>query len=663
MSVLSPGGSTLSPNNLNLLDHDSVQVSLNSVAQVVAEGQGTDENSILAPPSTSVEFVDILDEVAPMSIPVEFKPHSVGSSSDPKVTIEIIDSVAPQSVPAVTGPGAYYNPGYTKYQYKLQMSSDGNPITSYNQSPGSSIDKEPFTIWNPEGQFVSGASSYGPSIQQHPKWPNLHYFSSELDQLPSSANSFHSYTIMPPPPPPPPPLVSPFLQQSQMQGPFAPERKKPDSYNVFLDQSPDTSSPNSSLSILTNSTLDNKNSTATGHEQQVTMHHLSSDGELTILKVGPKEDTNKNEIGDNDKILDENDVNESIINEIETEGDGIGDNDTDIKDDIENVSNSDFSDSLDSPDPKADQTKYIVLQKLPNGGAIDLENMQTYTMEDLASDIQQNNNDNNQKGSNKNLTYDRPRSFLKSLDGELVAAGENQTTDEQIEETTLSPDDQYIPPDQLIISERPPIEPEVYEPIPLSQLEDLEAMPSTNQEEGEQEGPPVYIIYEHDLFHGQEEHEIAENLANLELLKVPANETRDEKLIQELENASNNTNLDTISIEEPIDDNKLEESGHSDVAFTPNADQIGPSELPKVVWTPIPTQDSRTWETPTRKPASPVIGPEWPLDYSKPSTKDSASLDVSEISHLSKVAYVTLTDGSDLSQVNFFRVIQPKKDL
>jgi hypothetical protein len=26
---------------------------------------------------------------------------------------------------------------------------------------------------------------------------------------------------------------------------------------------------------------------------------------------------------------------------------------------------------------------------LPNGGAIDLENMQTYTMEDFASDIQQ----------------------------------------------------------------------------------------------------------------------------------------------------------------------------------------------------------------------------------------------------------------------------------
>jgi len=650
MSVLSAGGSTLSPNNLNLLEQDAYQVSSNIVAQVASEGQGTDENSISAPPSTSVEFVDVLDEVAPMSIPVEFRPHSISTStaSDSKATIENIDSVAPQSVPAelgVTGPGGasnYYNPAYSKYQYKFQMTSDGNPITTYynyNYNPPTTVGDKNIPVWNTDGQFTSGGS-YGPSIQLHPKWPNLHYLSPELDQFPSEGG-YHSYTIMPPPPPPPPPLVSPFLQQSQMQGPFAPpERKKTESYNVFLDPPPD--GIHNSNSTLNTSSSDNK----TNLEQQVTMHHLSSDGELTILKVGPKEDSNKNEINDDDKIIsDENFVNESNINEIETEDDGKDDNNDNKDDDVgnagETISSSDFSDSLDSPDPKADQTKYIVLQKLPNGGAIDLENMQTYTMEDLASDIKNNNNNINDMEKPSNFTYDRPRSFQKSLDDPLVA-GEKGSSNETStlkdeDETTIHPD--FIPPAELVISERPPVLPEVYEPLPLSQLDDLEAMSSSTSDQTEEH--PVYIIYEQDLFQGEEEHEIAENLANLELLKVASNDTRDEKLIEE-----NNVNKTMLNLETLIDNNQLE--GGNGPKIT-NPDQIGPSEIPKVVWTPIPTQDTREWESPTRKASSPVIGPAWPPPEYKPASKE-ATLDPVDIGHLSKVAYVTLTDDGGLSQ-------------
>jgi hypothetical protein len=86
-----------------------------------------------------------------MSIPVEFKPQFSSSVANPKVTIEMIDSVAPQSVP-VTAPFNTFYPNYSKYEYKLQMSSDGNPIPSYGSQ---SLDGSPsLSIWNPDGQVA-----------------------------------------------------------------------------------------------------------------------------------------------------------------------------------------------------------------------------------------------------------------------------------------------------------------------------------------------------------------------------------------------------------------------------------------------------------------------------------------------------------------------------
>jgi hypothetical protein len=235
---------------------------------------------------------------------------------------------------------------------------------------------------------------------------------------------------------------------------------------------------------------------------QVTMHHLSSDGELTILKVGPKGDDI-----DQDKTIDNGvDLSDSDTNEIETEINHRIDEDDEDESVFHDGSDDDADDvDEDGTDAKADRTKYIVLQKLPNGGAIDLENMQTYTMEDFASDLKQHG------GGDKNVTIERPRSFKKSLDFG------NATDDD--DETTVVPYSDFLLPDELVISERPPAQPEVYEPVPLSQLDDLEAMPAT------QDDHPVYIIYEKDLFQRQEEQEIAENLANLELLKLSSNVT------------------------------------------------------------------------------------------------------------------------------------------
>ena len=608
-SVFSAGGSTLSPNNLNLLEKDAFQVQNSVVAQFVTEGQGTDENSISSPPNISIQFVHDLDEVAPMSIPVEFRPHSSSVVTEPKHPIEIIDSVAPQSVPAESLSNFYlpYN------QYKFQMSSDGNPVPSYN-SPSSTAGKESF--WNSQEQFKF-STSYGPSIQLHPKWPNLNFYTPEFDQSPSS-NVYNSFTIIPPSLSPSPPVIVPYIQQSQVQGPFAPEMNKPDSNNQQHEISVETQSK---TTITLNSSLtDIKNTTS--NEQQVTMHHLSSDGELTILKVGPKEDNNKNEKNDHDKNSDDNNVNESDFNEIETEDDHRIDEDDDEEIENDTLLQMDFDDSLYNPDSKADKTKYIVLQKLPNGGAIDLENMQTYTMEDFASDIQNSNKQND-------LTNERPRSFQKSLDGpiESINLYNNFTESEDI--TTLQPFSDFLLPVKLLISERPPPLPEIYEPIPLSQLEDQEAMSDSQDEH------PVYIIYEKALFPEQEEHEMPESLANIELFKISSNST-----IQAEANKRNHTS-DSFSTdhERQLDDNQLDENIH-------NNDQIGPSEIPKVEWTPIPIQELR----PTLKTSSiPVVEPEWP-PFNYQVNKQDSNLDPSDIGHLSKVTLADTKEQNNVTQ-------------
>jgi hypothetical protein len=171
--LLSAGGSTLSPNNLNLLDNDAFQIQNNVVAQVASEGQGSDENSISSASGslTQLQFVDNLDEVAPVSIPVEFRPPP-----STKVTVEFIDSVAPHSVPSPATFGSFYPAGYSKYEYKLQMSSDGNPIQPYG-APALGAGSQLWSHGLPPGQ---GPPVYTPSIHLHPKWPGA-----DLDQVPN----------------------------------------------------------------------------------------------------------------------------------------------------------------------------------------------------------------------------------------------------------------------------------------------------------------------------------------------------------------------------------------------------------------------------------------------------------------------------------------------
>jgi hypothetical protein len=75
----------------------------------------------------------------------------------------------------------------------------------------------------------------------------------------SSANGFYSYTILPPP------AVPPLVPHLQVQGPFAPEKTKPEAFNVFLE--PAASASNSST-VNSNSTAATGNVSSSSHEQQ-----------------------------------------------------------------------------------------------------------------------------------------------------------------------------------------------------------------------------------------------------------------------------------------------------------------------------------------------------------------------------------------------------------
>ena len=120
-------------------------------------------------------------------------------------------------------------------------------------------------------------------------------------------------------------------------------------------------------SIQTNQSLQNKTGTGSNGGQEAPKTDILSDDKLTIFKVGP----------DNDIVR--------VSNET-------GHNDTDIN------SNEDY--------------KYVILHKLPNGNAVNLENLKTYNYEDLMKGHSSVVEDSNQeeKFDRENLEFfDVPR--------------------------------------------------------------------------------------------------------------------------------------------------------------------------------------------------------------------------------------------------------------
>ena len=139
--------------------------------------------------------------------------------------------------------------------------------------------------------------------------------------------------------------------------------------------------------------------------KRVTMHHLSSDEQLTILKVNPEEGLEVNST-DVKKVLSSQKDSPSFTKTLKKDIDEFGTAvlDTNITESV-NFTLSNTKDSYKSENNETLQTSndtfkhdqgsdgdekkvdYIVLHKLPNGEALDLENMKTYSMADLKNEM------------------------------------------------------------------------------------------------------------------------------------------------------------------------------------------------------------------------------------------------------------------------------------
>ena len=130
------------------------------------------------------------------------------------------------------------------------------------------------------------------------------------------------------------------------------------------------------------------------------MHHLSSDEQLTILKVNPDEKLYKKASIEGEENTSKNNI--TLVSEENTEGKIISDNEitsnhvnesmgtlyfADTKKEVNSTHSidkeSNQNETSHTGNKDADKVDYIVLHKLPNGEALDLENMKTYTMVDF----------------------------------------------------------------------------------------------------------------------------------------------------------------------------------------------------------------------------------------------------------------------------------------
>ncbi len=363
-----------------------------------------------------------------MSVPV--------AASD---VVEVWDSVAPNAVPE----GKFSPHQQHKYFY-----STGDPQFGYPPA------KKPYppNVWlrpppPPTPKPVEPAASQS-------VWPDILGYFNFGSSISSSSSSTPETKTSPRPTVPVPKLPYPPPHRPPQHRP----RKRPQKITV--------------TSASQNGTM---------HHKDVTMHHLSSDEQLTILKV--------DEHHDNQTNVEENSLDDQ---------DSIADHDNEDKDD--NATNGVEGDP--------EKSHYLVLHKLHNGDALNLENLQTYSsMADVEDGIIHD-------AEEKSFEPPPPPGLYNG-------GGHDQPRD------LLDDHDQFVlpPAKDLVIAERPHIEQEIYEPIPLDQLEDLEAMP-------DQRPPPVYIIGPPYPLRGDQnisgevepptEEEVEEALrqANLELFKL-----------------------------------------------------------------------------------------------------------------------------------------------
>ena len=510
--------------------------------------------------------IQINDQVAPASVPdkqtLKKTEYVTISKQQQKISdkIEIWDNLAPNAVPDMKSnrpPMSMSYEQYYKKQQQLQQKlstptpSGRNPnYTPTIQIAAVTPKPESSSFWPGFLDFFSGSSSSSttPSLESTGRPTSL----KPPAQVYSQQNSDTRL-----------PMLRPIQQlpysSSTMTSGTNPKQQHINSMHISAMKG-----KNKPQMI----TLSTNNGT---QKQQVTMHHLSEDEQLTILKVDEE---------DPDSVA----SNTGIDN---------GDN---------SKENIDINDIANDKHSNASKSDYIVLHKLPNGEALNLENLETYSsMADVESGIK------------KTIPgHLHPRALLPHVDYDVPPAMED-----------------------LIISERPLVIPKLYEPIPLDQLDDLEAMQASQQ----QTSSPVYIInpLKGDLNVSGEilpptEEEVEEAImqANVELFKL--NQTT----------AAMNTTINQTD----ADSFQERQEKFLNGIFVPTATELSTTssstnteEPSKVYFETQTVVYDFNW---TPMPKRPTFGPPRPPPHYK--------LRVDNIKELSHLAQISIPDSGDLAE-------------
>eukprot|EP00095_Tigriopus_kingsejongensis_P003776 maker-scaffold155_size301336-snap-gene-0.7 protein:Tk03776 transcript:maker-scaffold155_size301336-snap-gene-0.7-mRNA-1 annotation:"hypothetical protein AaeL_AAEL004058" len=320
---------------------------------------------------------------------------------------------------------------------------------------------------------------------------------------------------------------------------------------------------------------------------------------------------------------------------------------------------------LDTQGKENNTTKidYIVFHKLPNGEALNLENLRTYNMEDIEQGKVENPEEEEVDLTMLfDGTNDQPRGFNTfsvnegndalrpdAFDSQRIHAVEtpehqmprgsgDDKIDAEDDEYFDDPDRDEDPPPQfkqpptseLKISTQAPTEEEVYNPTPLKDLEDLDAMPF-------QEDKPVYIIHEEDLVDNSQH----PYFANFNQPPVPRRADPIVSEGQEEETAiENQGELEILRVQVDRQDRRIiDQSGTVATFLTSEEETAAPLGIledptPTNDWIPIPT-----------KVPPPTFGPR-----NKPTGYHSQPIDVEDVHKITNIATVRLTDVGPLAE-------------
>ena len=356
-----------------------------------SENKSKGQKKILHHPPPVTTFYHVLNddkEISPPSYSSRPRPWNIGI--EPKNDYE--DATASANQKYYWGKLPTHNT-YTNNYLKYRLVSGDNPK------------------WLNKSKYLSTRLPIGfdNNKRPHPHWPPIHHQQYHISQSHPNNKAVLSQTTYHPSQH----SYAPHHPQLNAQNPS--HKILPYSHNLNPPTYQNSSFVNSEIgqnvefiteNNITNEKVRNKiigsnnteKSSLMGNDsliqRKVTMHHLSSDEQLTILKVDQNEDANTSPT--------KNDTESTISNttvasrfEGNFESTPILDNvsssvDTNVgKTNEEGKNNmSNYSNLKKDHEKKVD---YIVLHKLPNGEALDLENMKTYTMLDLDTEIVQKN--------------------------------------------------------------------------------------------------------------------------------------------------------------------------------------------------------------------------------------------------------------------------------